>query len=100
VLSFLLGMACISPRFCALAFDLADTGVIAPRLTVILLCWMNTPPRGASVPLANRKYVSPEGGLRQAITAGKPRVNCAAVMIALVVVIGVALAGKGLGALR
>jgi hypothetical protein len=52
------------------------------------------------VPLANRTCVSPEGGLRQAITAGKPRVNCAAVMIALVLVIGVALAGKGLGALR
>jgi hypothetical protein len=92
------------------------------------------------VPLANRKCVSPEGELRQAITAGKlvdlcdsvhgdrrvyradarrhlragwgpdaaaagraqagPRVYYAAVMIVLLVVIGVAVAGKGLGALR
>ena len=52
------------------------------------------------MPLANRKCVSPEGELRQAITAGKPRVNYAADMIVLLVVIGVAVAGKGLGALR
>lgn len=92
------------------------------------------------MPLANRKCVSPEGELRQAITAGKlvdlcdrvhgdgrvyradarrhlragwgpdaaaagraqagPRVNDAAVMIVLLAVIGVTLAGEGLGARR
>jgi hypothetical protein len=48
------------------------------------------------VPLANRKCVSPEGELRQA----GPRVNYTAVRIVLLVVIGVALAGEGLGARR
>ena len=92
------------------------------------------------MPLANRKCVSPEGELGQAITAGKlvdlwgsghgdrrvdradasrhlcagwgpgaipagraqagPQANDAAVMVVLLVVIGVALAGKGLGAPR